>query len=188
MFEMREKYGVGTFRSTHPRVNDYVARTMGALRGWLECDAVRSVAVVVLQGEQHRVIARYTFETRVVARHAHDVSDVALAALDDALRAQLCRVLHHGAEELSLAAACSPAELQQQQQQRTFDVIVSTSGVHADARWMRASAREQHSVSSPVLTVALKDADEVACTARVQSWLQLPSRASSSHARSTRDS
>ena len=32
MFAMRQKYGVGTFYSKHPDVNDYIARSVGNMR------------------------------------------------------------------------------------------------------------------------------------------------------------
>lgn len=190
MFELREKYGVGTFYSKHEAVNTYIKDTVQSLHAWFMKDLIEWIAIAVYECQSQKSIARYVFETSVVARNEEDVNAASLACVDNAFRAHLCRVLsNRGATDVRDESA---DEKRGDQSELSFDYVVGTKGVHTDENWMPAdggerreprwrsgTAEEGGPTAPPVavppahaVCIPLKDADLASATLRLRSRLE----------------
>lgn len=146
-------------------------------------DIVEWITIAIYETHSQKTIVRYTFETAVLATNEEDVTASSLAALDNALRAHLCRILGGFAlpesVESSLNAKVKDTE-------KTFDFVVGTKGVRANDKWMPAHGKERRELSAndagadidksdssaSVLTVPIKDADSFSVTAQIRSRLE----------------
>lgn len=169
MFELREKYGVATFYSKHEAVNRYITETVQSLHAWFMKDLVEWIGIAVYESQSQKSIARYVFETSVMARNEEDVSATSLGCVDNAFRAHLCRVLSNRG-----AAGRREGEgAERDGGELSFDYVIGTNGVRTDDAWMPADgAVERRDPGEHALSTPLKDADLSSNTLRVASRLE----------------
>lgn len=119
---------------------------------------MEQVCIPVLCALTQRVLCRYCVNTTLLCTSNADANS--LASLDAQFRAHL-----------STLFANTPAITLEGE--RTFDIVVKTTGVSIDTHWMHANGSQTTTLNA-CRVLPLKDRDENADTVHLESWIELP--------------